>query len=528
MKLDIDGYSSVIDSNFKEFCSIKETIDDEMMNDFLRVCSQEVKKTIITQFGLSQFFDHFNQGGNIATVYNANKGIFPDKQIETQFKEMYNRKNYEKKLPGIRKEAFKKDEDVKSYLTSKTLRKDGNTHADHIVSAKEIHLKDEARLYMSKEERADMAQSKENIEFLEGNINQSKNDNDLLKWKDTVRRDNGKTNQENFDIDDKNAKKYHKDANKFINKEIRNQKLNIIKNTGIKQGLDMGKKQVIGMFMYETLDLFYIMSFDLVNSWKRTTTIKEKVYAFKETSLDSINIAIIKFKKLKSNIVQTFITGVSSGFIANLLTFLINQITTTFKSLAKVLNDSVYALISAFKLMVRRPKEMSFEQASKEATKIVTAAIMASMGVVITEGLKKFLLSTPLAPFADEVGIVIGATLTGIVTALVLYIMDNYRDVIKGIGNEMESLIKYTQITTKEIEQAYLKTIGEIDEIYNKILTEVLDEYIELNRLMSLAYDFNKLASVTFENSVKYAEHLNVNKKDILYSLNDTDDFFLN
>lgn len=528
MVLAIDGYSTIIDTNFKDFCSIEETIDDNMMNGFLEVCSEEIKTTLITQFGLSQFFDHFKDGGNVATVHNAKKDIFPDKQIEMQFKEIYNRKNYDQKLPEIRKREFKKDKDIKSYLTNKTLKKDGSTHADHIVSAKEIHSNNEARLYMDKKERSDMAQSNENIQFLESNINQSKNDKDLINWKNTVRGDNDKTNQDHFNVNKKQAKKYHKDAHKFLNKEMMNKKVNIIKSAGIKQGFDMGKKQVIGIFIYESIDLFFIMSSDLINKWKKSITIDEKISAFKETLLDSINITIFKFEKIKSTIIQTFFTGVSSGFIANILTFLINQVMTTCKLISKVLNDSIYALIRAFKLMAKRPKEMSFKEACREAIKIVAAAITASTGVILTEGIKKFLLTTPLAPFANEMSIVIGATLTGIITALVLYLIDNYRQVIVRISYEMNLIMKYTKVTKREIEQAYLNTLYEVDEIYNKVLIKILDEYRELNRLMNLAYDFNQLASVTFNNSIKYSEYSGVNKKNILCSLSEIDDFFLN
>lgn len=527
MKLSIEGYSEIIDSNFKEFCSIKETLDDDLMDAFLGVCSGEVKKTLVTQFGLSKFFDHFKDGGNVATVHNANKNIFPDKQTEGQFKEMYDRKNYDKELPNIRREAFKEDKDVKSYLTNKTLKKDGSTHADHIVSAKEIHSNDEARLYLNKQQKGSMAQSKENIEFLEGNINQSKSDKDLLKWKDTVRR-SGKTNEEHYGIDGVNAEKYNKDARKFVNKEIRNHKVSVIANTGVQQGISMGKKQVIGMFIYEAIDIFFIMSFDLANKWKNSISIDQKISNFKETLVDSINITVDKMKKIKSNIVQTFLTGISSGFISNLLTFIINQFATTVKSLTKVLNDSIHALINAFKILVKRPKGMSFKDACKKASKIISVAVTASLGVVLTEGIVTYLLTTPLAPFAQEVGTVIGATITGIVTALVLYLMNNYREVFGEMSKEIKLVMQYAKVTTEQIEQSYLKTIKEIDEIYSSILIGILNEYKEVNRLMSLAYDFNQLSCVLFDNSIQYAEHLKVDKNKVLVDISDIDDFFLN
>lgn len=522
-----DAYSAIIDENFKEYCSIEEIIDDTLMDEFLQICSEEIKRTIITQFGLSQFFDYFKDGGNIATLHNAKKGIFPDKEIERQFKEIYDRTNYDQKLSLIRKEKFKKDSDVKSYLTNKKIKKDGSTHADHIISAKEIHLNDDARLYMSKEHRSEFSQSDDNIEFLEGNINQSKNSKDLLEWKDTIRRDNAKTNQEHFNIDGEAAKKYHRNAHNVLKKEIRNQKIRAIGSTGMNQALNMGKKQVIGMFIYEVIDFFFIMSFDLIDSWKESLTINEKVSAFKEILLDSINITIIKFEGLKSNIIQTFLMGLSSGFIANLLTFLINHVLTTFKSMGRVLNDSIYGLMRAFKLMINRPGDMSFEEASKEATKIVAAAITASTGIILTESIRNFLLTTPLSPLSNEIAIIIAGTITAIFTALVLYLMDNYRQVIRKISNEMNLIMKYSKITKEEIEQAYLKTLNEVDEIYNEILFVILEEYKDLDKLSSLAYDFNLLASETFDNSIKYAEHSGVNKDDILYSASDIDDFFL-
>ena len=527
MELAIDGYSRIIDHNFKEFCSIRKTIDENTMDNFLDVCRKEVSQNILTQFGLSQFFDHFKDGGDVATVHNAKKNIFPSKEVEARYKEVFDRSIYENELPKKRKELFKNQKEVKSYLTGKRLKKDGSTHLDHIVSAKEVHSMDEARLYMTNKDRSAMAQDNRNLKPLESNINQSKNDKNLEEWMN-IERKNGKKNKEHFAIDESAGVKQNRKSRKYINNTVRKHKLQTIGSTGINQGINMGKKQVMGLFIYEVIDGFFILSSDLISNWKSTKTIAEKKELFKGTLHDSINIAILKFNNIKDNIIQTFLTGLSSGFLANLITFIINQFATTLKSMVKIINDSIHALIRAFKLLVNRPNNISFETASKEAVKIIGAAMLASGGVIFSESISKFVATTPLAPFANPIGMVLGATLTGLITALMLYTIDNFRDIIHNLGLEISEAIKYTKIKTSEIESLYLKTINDIDELYNKILQTMLKEYKEMADLRKLAYDFNILSSNRFSASIEYTRLLKVEEDEIIKSHKDLENFFFN
>lgn len=529
MELVIDEYSNIIDENFKDFCTIEKTMDEQTIDEFLGICKDEVSRNILVEFGLSQFYDNFKDGGNVATIHNAEKSIFPNEEIEMRYKQSYKdaERHYRDKIPDTRKESFKKKDEIKSYLTGENLPKDGRMHMDHVKSAKKIHDMDEARLYMTDEERGAMAQDERNLKPLEQRLNQSKNDKDMAEWLDKER-SNGQTNEEYFSIDREKALREYEKSNRFINRTVNFKKYSTIGAEGARQGLIMGEKQVIGLILFEFTNGFFELSKSIFQQWNYKKTLEEKIGLFEETIIEAINITIIKFNNIKDNVVQTFIIGLSSGFMANLITFIINQFATTMKAMTKMINDSIYAIIRAFKLVVTRPNGISSRDAIREAIKIVTAAILASGGVMLTQTFILFLKTTPLAPFADTVGGVLGATLTGLITALSIYTIDNFRNIIHDIGANLANTIQYAQISAAEIESSFLNTLSQIDELYKDILANMYKEYKEMASLREMAYDFNMLSCERFNASIKYAEFLGVNEEKTIKSDKDLEDFLFN
>ncbi|MEW4426033.1 hypothetical protein AB1I68_00900 [Paenibacillus pabuli] len=105
---------------------------------------------------------------------------------------------------------------------------------------------------------------------------------------------------------------------------------------------------------------------------------------------------------------------------------------------------------------------MSTSRALLEASKILTTTVVASAGVTVTEGFAIYLKTTPAAPFAGDCGM-LGGILTGIVSVTLVYVIDNFVDIMKSIGQAF-TLIKYQlMVGAEEIRKIYLDAVAEID-----------------------------------------------------------------
>ncbi|EEL47030.1 ECF transporter S component [Bacillus cereus] len=485
--------------------------------------------TIINQFGLGPYLDSFKNGGNVTTLHNAQNDVFSNEADAGRYKESFNRKNYEKDFPQKRKRKFQMSDSIYDDYTGKQLSKDGSTHLDHVVSAKSIHSNDEARLYMNDEERNKMATSEENLAWTNSSLNQSKNDKDLDDWMDLENRKNpDKTNAEHYEVNRDAASEKNKEAIKHVSDTVKNAKVsyytkNVI-STGVDQGYNMGKKQAIGLLIYEFQLALTAELKGYFENFKAYKTIKNKIAEFKNVCGRVSKRVLSKAK----DILIAFGEGFIGGFIANIVTIFINTFATTAKNIARILNDGLHALIKAFKLLVAPPKGISMKEAVVEASKIFTTAIVGSVGVILTEAFSVYLKTTPFSPFADLIAGVFGGILTGIVSVTLVYVIDNFQNILRGIGEAFQ-LIKYQlTMSAEKVRDIYHQAISGVEEEYRLILNRIYQEYEELDRLQDFAFDCGALSNVQFENSIKLAKAHSVTHEEIVLTESDIDDFFIN
>ena len=256
-------------------------------------------------------------------------------------------------------------------------------------------------------------------------------------------------------------------------------------------------------------------SYDTFN--RKLTEFKNACHRVKERVLAKAKKILIAFGE-----------GFIGGFVANLITILINTFATTAKNVARVLNDGFHALIKAFKILLAPPENMTKKEALLEASKILSTAVVASFGVILTEAFATYLKTTPAAPFADLIAGVIGGILTGIVSVTLVYVIDNFNSILKDIGESFQLIQYQLTVSAKEIRYIYKKAIADIDAEYQFILNRIFKEYEELNQLTALAYDCGALAGVQFKHSQKLARANGLRDKEILLTDRDINDFFLN
>ena len=228
IRIDVDA---TLENAINELNALQDEYSQESAENLVDLCKANVMSTIVGQFGIASILLEAKDGGSVTTEHNFEKGIVATADDKAKY-ETYRANNdgsrkwedvrteggYDKTLAAMRKEAFQNQSTIIDEYTGKELPKDGRAHLDHVVSAKEIESDTGAHLFMSAEERAKMATSKEKLAWTEGSANQSKGDQKMEDWLN--KKKNGETNEKRFGIDKDRAMKKDKEARKFINNTI--------------------------------------------------------------------------------------------------------------------------------------------------------------------------------------------------------------------------------------------------------------------------------------------------------------------
>lgn len=161
--------------------SLKSEYKSIEVGNLVDQCKNTVIETVVGQFGLASVFIRCQEGGNVTTSHNFEKGVTSSAEDAAKYQKFKENNDgsrkwsdvrveggYDDPLPGMRKEAFKTQDVIIDEYTGKPLPKDGRAHLDHIVSAKEIEGDPRANLFQTPEERAKMATDKETYRIVCG------------------------------------------------------------------------------------------------------------------------------------------------------------------------------------------------------------------------------------------------------------------------------------------------------------------------------------------------------------------------
>lgn len=513
------------------------------MESFWSVLKEEVLEQIIVQFGIERWInthinggvDSYKIGGDVSTVHNASNNIFVDNEHELRYKKEFNRKNYEgrvekdkqgrvvhdNRLSTQRKQKFQENDIIVDGYTGKRLNKNSSAHIDHIVSAKEIHNNDKARLYLTDDERNDMSVSKNNTTFTDSSLNQSKGEKDLSKFMNTekvIDKDGNKINNaKRYGMHKKNSLKKDCKARKSINKTVRKGQISELSKASYDQGIKQVEKQAIGLIMYELADLFISEMQLLVKEWSHYKTFYSKIEAFKSKMYSIKSSLIEKIKKIKSSIFLSVSEGFIGGVINTLITTLINTFITTSRNLGKFLQDGIGSVIRGFKLLVTNPDKLDKKRLIKEVIKVIGIGASISFGLIITESIRNNMIGYP-SVVIDVITNIVGALVTGSLSSIVIYLVDNIGVIFISFSSMLDN---------NQLKQSYRNALNEVDNEYQNLLEKIYIEYAELNKLGNLALDMSAVASIQFESSIEYARYIGVPDDDILKTISDIDEYFI-
>lgn len=107
-----------------------------------------------------------------------------------------------------------------------------------------------------------MAVDDQNLAWTNGSLNQSKGDKDFKVWLDSPNpKDPSQTNRDRYGVDEQAAMEKYIEAKKHVKKSVTKAKhtyyaKNLAK-TGASQGLRVGAKQAIGLFLYELQHILF-------------------------------------------------------------------------------------------------------------------------------------------------------------------------------------------------------------------------------------------------------------------------------
>lgn len=428
-------------------------------------CQQQVIGQIIGPFGLSTAMFEDKDGGNVTTLHNFSRddnqyvATESDKALHEHSKTAYDedvRARYEintqKKADAAggetwgekRAERIARGQDdytgapVSSDGTTKMRRGETVTvELDHVVSIKKTH--DTAKNHLALgdvvvdsttgETRVDAGRMRklvnddDNLALTNKPANGSKKAHDLKEWANR-KRDDGTTNIDEFGLDadlvDAAYQKARAHADHTADKALLKKQAGELFTTGGQQAVMMGLRQSLGVLLTELVN-------GLFNEFK--VLIKAGVSAGKslfEEIKDRLQRVIASVIKKVPNAASQALQGGVSGFMSNLITFLINNFLSTAKRFVTIIRDGLLGLVKAMKMIMFPPKGMTSDQSLQEGLKILTAVVVTSVGFLLQESVATFLKTLPfLLPVADMVAGVLIGMLTGLLSAFLAYQLDS-------------------------------------------------------------------------------------------------------
>ncbi|EKT4487395.1 MULTISPECIES: hypothetical protein [Shewanella] len=420
----------------------KAALKEQRLSELMASCQQQVLQQLIGPFGLTPAMFDDKTGGNVTTLHNFEQGITATEQDRAKFDELtekrsenFDRDAYDRDLPAKRKEMFKQEDAPVSAYTGKELTRDGQTHLDHVRAAKTIEMDSGANLFMTKEQRVEMANQDANLVAAEGRINQSMQDKDKREWAAQERKaDKGKTNAESFGIDKEVFDETVKNSDRAIERDLLAAQIkkqgSELAMTGAKEAGKNALRQALGVLLYEFVNGSFLEFKSLTSTFREPGLIDRLIAAFRRVASRVVS-------KLASAL-DAAIQGGVQGFVSNLLTFVINSVVTTSAKVVTIIREGIKGLWEAIKMVVYPPENMSFDEVCRQVTKIIAGVVTMALGMLFEESIKAFVLSVPLlAPLADILSPAIAGILTGVITALIIYGLDSLFDKLAEKGTEL-------------------------------------------------------------------------------------------
>lgn len=426
-----------LENNLKDVIEHIEQLDIDreklQNNEYLQesienIVWEQVQLQLAAQIGEEFIKDNNGQTldlrkeAHIQTAENFEKGKLATHNRDVDYQERYDRwqdnfttnKKGERVLKSDAREFFDKGRDKGS----------GAVHKDHTVSIKEQLNDIEMSTFFSKEEVKEFANSSKNLHDLDASANMSKGDKTMKEFLDSER--NGLKPEERFNIDRKQLEKDDREAREELHKRKQENKEKAIQS-GKKSRRDEALKvsgkalkaallQLLSEFLRELVSKFI--------SWLKDT---ERNLS---TFIEKIKEAIVSFVNNLSN----HLLNVGKSVVTMIASATVGPVINTFLKAWTFIHQGWKSLKEAIDYLNNPDnKEKSVQIMMLEIGKIVVAGLSATGAIVLGETLGASLtasfpvlaISIPLlGTIGSLIGTFMGATLSGIIGAFVLKMID--------------------------------------------------------------------------------------------------------
>jgi hypothetical protein len=431
--------SSSQDSHYKvTFCSrashaeVSATLDEirgqVTVNEFDQLLSgvrEQVLHAVIRPFGLAKVLFKDKDGGNVTTIHNMQQGLPAAKTAHEYRRDSYTKFKAQRSMLDFKKSRINANQQLQDTYTGVFLDVE-QTETDHIHPLKAFHV--DGGFMLCDERKVNFAADRENFAVTKQEINRSKRDQELNKFETRTVQKKLVKNKNRFGTDGrrtrsavergkKTAQKHQPsigEKSSFYTKEV--------VSSGSSEAASLGVQQAIGLLLHELASGLVDEARDFFRRW-RGGTLSAGVFRELKAGFQRLGRRVIS---RWDDALKAFVDGGISGFISNLVTFVINCFVTTFKRVVGIIREGALSLLRAFKLLLFPPEGMTRQEAAHEATKIVAAGLAVAAGLGVEEFVSKSLmiLLPLLAPLADSIATVIVGILTGIGAAILVYLLD--------------------------------------------------------------------------------------------------------
>lgn len=497
-----------LENNLKDVVEHIEQLDIDreklQNNEYLQesienIVWEQVQLQLAAQIGEEFIKDNNGQTldlrkeAHIQTAENFEKGKFATHNRDVDYQERYTKwqdnfttnKKGERVLKSDAREFFDKGRDKGS----------GAVHKDHTVSIKEQLNDIEMSTFFSKEEVKEFANSSKNLRDLDASANMSKGDKTMKEFLDSER--NGLKPEERFNIDRKQLEKDDQEAREELHKRKQENKEKAIQS-GKKSRRDEALKvsgkalkaallQLLSEFLRELISKFI--------SWLKDT---ERNLS---TFIEKIKEAIVSFVNNLSN----HLLNVGKSVVTMIASAIVGPVINTFLKAWTFIHQGCKSLKEAIDYLNNpNNKEKSVQIMMLEIGKIVVAGLTATGAIVVGEALGASLtasfpvlaISIPLlGTIGSVIGTFMGATLSGIIGAFVLKMIDQ-QIVEKQIAalssdkidqkNEMlviqDQLLDVKNIKLQVEKNSIVSTIKERHDVAASLMKEKLSDIFSESR----------------------------------------------
>lgn len=500
LKIELDNE---LENALKELNDLQAQLPQEARKALLEQCKDSAIDAITSQFGLASAFIDARDGGSSTTLHNFEKGIdFISNDADRErfkHKNDYDRSGYDTAVVNgervnfniKRKHDFQNNETITDYATGRTLNKDGQAHLDHIISAKEMETDSAINLYLSRDERIELATSDENLGYMNASANSSKGEDDLLEWMNKTDKETGTTKGKKYGIDEELATKAYEKAQKHKKKTVL--KAAIKKHatelaiSGGKDALKMAAYSAIGMILKDVAQAVMIEIRTTLEN-KGNESFKEIFERFKTRMLKVWKNIELKWKDILSNSLEAGVTA----FLSNIVVFVINFFATTLKRIVSIIRAGFVSLCQAVKMLANPPKDMPKDEVIFAALKILATGLIGAVSMGLTEGLVTLMKATPglnaifaiPIPFSgesvgDALAVCLTAMLGGVLSTVAIYYMDKCRNESKASRLKICIMSQSGVITHLQIAKSWFVLDGAFK--YSIAETKRTIEHISMN-----------------------------------------------